>query len=417
MKMNSYFDFEYYPKINPKIIERNKQTIISNRNKWESPFFTDTTSYLDLVKIEGVTKDYTNDKIKNVIVLGTGGSIQTLLALKHLAKKKLYHITSSRAVELKSCLDTTNPEESIVIPISRGGETLDVNSTIGTFLKKGYNFLGLSSKGTMYNILNKIGCPILEVPDLSGRFAGSISNVGILPSYLLGINITEFLKGLSDGYDKFMHFHENPALEFSSFLYGLYLKGYINVFSMPYSTTVEGSVGLFVQEISESTGKSEKGLIGTYQSAPLCQHSVLEYLLGGTKGAVIPVLWTVENESKDFPLSSSIDYVNNKSAQTVVNYQADATFQALLDQVVPTAKISITQSNEYSIGILISFIQSSIYNLCLLLDVNWSNNPKVIIGKEIGNKYLKETISPAIRKDTRRNLAMSKFQQDFYKVQ
>jgi len=415
--MNSYFDFEYYPKINPKIIERNKQTIISNRNKWESPFFTDTTSYLDLVKIEGVTKDYTNDKIKNVIVLGTGGSIQTLLALKHLAKKKLYHITSSRAVELKNCLDTTNPEESIVIPISRGGETLDVNSTIGTFLKKGYNFLGLSSKGTMYNILNKIGCPILEVPDLSGRFAGSISNVGILPSYLLGINITEFLKGLSDGYDKFMNFHENPALEFSSFLYGLYLKGYINVFSMPYSTTVEGSVGLFVQEISESTGKSEKGLIGTYQSAPLCQHSVLEYLLGGTKGAVIPVLWTVENESKDFPLSSSIDYVNNKSAQTVVNYQADATFQALLDQVVPTAKISITQSNEYSIGILISFIQSSIYNLCLLLDVNWSNNPKVIIGKEIGNKYLKETISPAIRKDTRRNLAMSKFQQDFYKVQ
>ncbi|MHA1239270.1 MAG: hypothetical protein ACTSQU_00630 [Promethearchaeota archaeon] len=415
--MNSYFDFEYYPKINPKIIERNKQTIISNRNKWESPFFTDTTSYLDLIKIKDVTKDYTNEKIKNVIVLGTGGSIQTLLALKHLAKKKLYHITSSRAVELKNCLDTTNPEESIVIPISRGGETLDVNSTIGTFLKKGYNFLGLSSKGTMYNILNKIGCPILEVPDLSGRFAGSISNVGILPSYLLGINITEFLKGLSDGYDKFMHFHENPALEFSSFLYGLYLKGYINVFSMPYSTTVEGSVGLFVQEISESTGKSEKGLIGTYQSAPLCQHSVLEYLLGGTKGAVIPVLWTVENESNDFPLSSSIDYVNNKSAQTVVNYQADATFQALLDQVVPTAKISITQSNEYSIGILISFIQSSIYNLCLLLDVNWSNNPKVIIGKEIGNKYLKETISPAIRKDTRRNLAMSKFQQDFYKVQ
>jgi len=380
------------------------------------PFFTDTTSYLDLAKIEGVAKEYANEKIKNVIVLGTGGSIQTLLALKHLAKKKLYHITSSRAVELKHCLDTTNPEESIVIPISRGGETLDVNSTIGTFFFFVYSFLGLSSKGTMYNILSKIGCPILEVPDLSGRFAGSVSNVGILPSLLLGININEFLKGLNDGYENFMDFKVNPALEFSSFLYGLYLKGYKIVFSMPYSITLEGSVGLFVQEISESTGKNEKGLIGTYQSAPLCQHSVLEYLLGGTKGAVIPVLWTVENESKDFPLSSSIDYVNNKTAQTVVNYQADATFQALLDQVVPTAKISIVQSDEYSIGVLISFIQSSIYNLCLLLDVNWSNNPKVIIGKEIGNRYLKETISPAKRKDTRINLAISKFQQDFYNV-
>ena len=415
--MNSYFDLEYYPKINPKIIERNEQIIISNRGKWESPFFTDTTSYLDLAKIESVAKEYANDKIKNVIVLGTGGSVQTLLALKHLAKKNLYHITSSRAAELKDCLDTTNPEETIVIPISRGGETLDVNSTIGTFLKKDYNFLGLSSKGTMYDILSKIGCPILEVPDLSGRFAGSVSNVGMLPSLLLGININEFLKGLNDGYQKFMGSNENPALEFSSFLYELYLKGYKVVFSMPYSITLEGSVGLFVQEISESTGKSGKGLIGTSQSAPICQHSVLEYLLGGTKGAVIPVLWTVENESEDFLLSSSIDYVNNKTAQTIVNYQADATFQALLDQVVPTAKISITRSDEYSIGILISFIQSSIYNLCLLLDVNWSNNPKVIIGKKIGNKYLKETISPAKRKETRKNLAMHKFQQDFYKVQ
>ncbi len=108
--------------------------------------------------------------------------------------------------------------------------------------------------------------------------------------------------------------------------------------------------------------------------------------------------------------------MNNKTAQTVVNYQADATFQALLDQVVPTAKISINQSEEYSIGILISFILSSLYNLCLLLDVNWSNNPKVIIGKEIGVKSLKETISPTKRKETRKSLANSKFQQDFYKV-
>jgi len=51
--MNSYFDFEYYPKINPKIIERHEQIIISNRDKWGIPFFTDTTSYLDLAKIEG----------------------------------------------------------------------------------------------------------------------------------------------------------------------------------------------------------------------------------------------------------------------------------------------------------------------------------------------------------------------------
>ncbi len=85
--MNPYFGFEYYPKINTKVIERHEQFIISNRDKWESPFFTDTTSYLNLAKIEDAAKEYADEKIKNIIVLGTGGSVQTLLALKHLAKK------------------------------------------------------------------------------------------------------------------------------------------------------------------------------------------------------------------------------------------------------------------------------------------------------------------------------------------
>ena len=134
----------------------------------------------------------------------------------------------------------------------------DVNSTIGVFLKKNYKFLGLSSKGTMYHMLKKIGCPILEVPDLSGRFVGSISNVGILPAFILGIDIKNFLAGLKSGYTNFMNVTGNSALNFAVFLYNLYKKGYKIVFSMPYSLNLEGSVGLFVQEISESTGKDEK---------------------------------------------------------------------------------------------------------------------------------------------------------------
>lgn len=412
--MSVFLTFEYYPKIDAKLLETSKKIILSNKSKWDPPFFTDTESYVDLGEIQQTSKDFFSDKIKNVIVLGTGGSIQTLLALSHLSKKKLYSITSSRAVELKQCLDATNPKNSIVIPISRGGETLDVNSTIGIFLKNKYKFLGLSSKGTMYHMLEEIGCPILEVPDLTGRFAGSISNVGILPAYLLGINVDDFLTGLNNGYVKYITFEDNPALHFSIFLYNLYKKGYKVVFSMPYSFNLEGSVGLFVQEISESTGKEKQGLIGTYQSAPLCQHSVLEYLLGGTKGAVIPVLWTIENEKSDLILESSISYINNQSAQTVVNYQADATFQALLEQGVPSAKITIERPDEYNMGNLIAFIQSSIYYLCLLLDVNWSNNPKVIIGKEIGNKALKNRSSLEQRKTTREKLAMSVFSQKFF---
>jgi len=407
--VNIGLSLEYYPELKRDFITKSYHLIEKNRKKWDPPFFTDTKSYIDMKKIQDVSTQFNLDLIKNVIVLGTGGSIQTLLALKHLSRKKIFPVVSSRAVELKGCLDKTTPDNSIVIPISRGGETLDINSTIGTFLKRGYKFLGLSSKGTMYNILVKNNIPILDVPDLSGRFAGSISNVGIVPAYLAGIRIEEFLKGLDDGYKSFKEEKKNLALELAAYFFLLYNKGYKTIFSMPYSKNLEGSVGLLVQEISESTGKDNKGMMGAYQSAPLCQHSILEYLLGGTKGAVIPLLWTIEFEIPDLPLASSIKYVNSQSAQAIINFQADATFQALIEQGVPSAKISLKDPDERGIGQLIALIQSSVYYFCLLLDVNWANNPKVIIGKEICNNALINDLSPDRWKKVRSEIAKEKF--------
>ncbi|MBD3195005.1 MAG: hypothetical protein GF317_08130 [Candidatus Lokiarchaeota archaeon] len=403
-------ELEYYPKIEKKILERSLIKIDENKTKWQEPFFQDTQSYLDVSSIKEIGDRLSHPNLKNVIVLGTGGSIQTLLSLKHLSNKTIYPITSSRAIELNECLNKTDPNDSIVIPISRSGETLDVNSSIGTFLERNYKFLGLSSRGTMNELLKEIDAPIMEVPDLSGRFAASITNVAIVPAYLSGVDIDMFLNGLKEGYREFMREEINPALEFATYLYQLYTKGYKFLFSMPYSKNLEGSIGLLVQEISESTGKDGKGLMGSYQEAPLCQHSVLEYLLGGTKGAVIPLLFIINKEYPDLILNSSIDYVNGKSAQTVINYQADATFQALLEQKVPSAKISIKNPNEKNIGNLISFIQSSVYYLCLLLDVNWANNPKVNIGKKICNEALKNNLPESKRKKNREEIVEKSFE-------
>ncbi|MFX0059160.1 MAG: hypothetical protein ACFE8J_12745 [Candidatus Heimdallarchaeota archaeon] len=403
---------EFYPENQLDFLKECKQTIDKNFKKWDPPFFIDTNQYYNLEKIHQTTEQFKTEDIKNIIILATGGSIQTLLALKHLSKRKIFPVCSSRAVELKGCLDKTSPDNSVVIPISRGGETLDINSTIGIFSKLGYNFLGLSSKGTMNKILEKMNSPIMDIPDLSGRFAGSISNVGLVPAYIAGIKIDEFLEGLKMGYKFFMNNESSKSLEFATYLFGLYKKGYKVIFSMPYSKNIEGSVGLFVQEISESTGKNEKGLMGSYQSAPLCQHSVLEFLLGGTRGIVIPIIWTIDHEIPDILLESSIDYVDGKTAQTVINYQADSTFQALIEQSIPSAKVSLESPNELEIGQLISFIQTTIYYLCLLLDVNWADNPKVNIGKKICNEALKSNI-PANNREKKRIKIASKIFKKF----
>ncbi|MFW9952726.1 MAG: hypothetical protein ACFFKA_21610 [Candidatus Thorarchaeota archaeon] len=411
--MNYELELEYYPKLPSKQLNEGLEIIKVNKDKWDKPFFTDTKSYINIREIREITKDYIKEHIKNVIVLGTGGSIQTLMAIKHLAAKNIIPIVSSRAIELKRCIEATNPKDSIVIPISRGGETLDVNSTIGLFLKRGYPLLGLSSKGTMYNILKEANIPIMDVPDLSGRFAGSVSNLGIVPAFIAGIDVQSFLQGLEFGYNSYLKTEEGLAYHFAIFLYSLYKLGYKVVFSMPYSLNLEGCTGLFVQELSESTGKESRGLMGVYQSAPLSQHSILEYLLGGPKNVVIPIIWDVNNEVRDIILPSSIDFIDGISAQTIVNYQADATFQALIEEKVPSAKISLENVNIRAIGNLIAFIQSTVYLLCLLLNVNWTNNPKVVIGKEICNKALKNRNSAELGKNKRIEIAEKVFK-NFY---
>jgi len=408
--MGEEFEIEYYPRLEDKEVTETIKFITENKEKWDYPFFTDTKSYLDMVKIKEIINRLNPEKIQNIIILGTGGSIQTFLALKHLSKKNIYPITSSRSIELISCLERTKPENSIVIPISRGGETLDVNSTIGTFVKRGYRFLGLSSQGILNKILQNIGCPILDVPDLAGRFAASISNVAIVPAYLAGIDIDNFLRGLETGYDLVMNNEMNPSIVISTFLFNLYQNGYKMAFCMPYSKYLEGLVGLFVQEISESTGKDGKGLMGAYQPAPLSQHSVLEYLLGGKKGVVIPFIWTVKKELLDMKLDSSIEHINSQTAQSIVNYQADATFEALIEQAVPSVKILLESPNAYGIGKTIAFIQSTIYYICILMNVNWANNPKVNIGKEICNEALIHKLTNQERKDSRKRKAEIAFQ-------
>ncbi|MHA2051170.1 MAG: hypothetical protein ACW986_16275 [Promethearchaeota archaeon] len=402
---------EYYPKISEKTIQNSVQRIQESRDKWESPFFFDTSSYANIDQIEKDSKLVFGSHINNVIILGTGGSIQTLLALKHLSNKRIFPITSSRSLELRKCLEKTTPLDSVVIVISRGGETLDVNSTVTTFLKKGYKLVGLSSAGTLNKILKKFGSTILEIPDLSGRYAGSVTNVGIVPAYISGIKIKEFLKGLTLGYTEFSKYNNNNrALEFAAYLYNLYIKKYKSIFAMPYSRNLEGAVGLWVQAISESSGKNGKGMLGTTQEAPLCQHSVLEYLLGGTKGVVAPVLWTIDHEISDMNLESFVEYVNGKSAHTIINYQADATFQALIQQGVPTTKVSIKNPTEINMGVLIAFMLSSVYYFCLLIGVNWASNPKVIIGKEICNKALQDNLKSEEREEVRKRIANEIFE-------
>ncbi|MHA1647212.1 MAG: hypothetical protein ACTSVU_00530 [Promethearchaeota archaeon] len=409
--MPSAISLEYYPKLPKELLTDAILRIRTNRDHWESPFFMDVYKHAELKEIIEVCRPFMEDpKLKNVIVLGTGGSYQTLKGLDLFADKNLFFLPSSRPYELSLILESTSPEDSIVIPISRGGKTIDVNSVVELF--KDYRMLALSSRGPMNELVKELDVPILPVPDLSGRFAASVCSVVFAPALIAGINIDEFMRGMNDAYEVYKNLNNvklNTPLQYATFLEQLYLKGYRNVFSMPYSKWLEGIVGLFVQEISESSGKENKGMMGTYQAAPLCQHSVLELILGGSKGFVSPLLWTTLTEPTDVILEGKYSGLNDQTGLSVINYQLDATFQAILEQEIPAAKISLEKISPYHFGQLVAFIQTTVYYFSLLLDVNWSSNPMVNIGKKICNEAIADKLDFEARIQARKDVAKTRF--------
>jgi glucose-6-phosphate isomerase len=101
--------------------------------------------------------------------------------------------------------------------------------------------------------------------------------------------------------------------------------------------------------------------------------------------------------------------LKNQSAIKIINHQADATFQALLTQKVPSAMLNLNNYSASSIAQLIAFIQSAIYYFCLLLDVNWENNPSVNMGKQICNTAIRTSLSKKQRKIERKETAAKQF--------
>ena len=419
-------ELEYYPKLPQELLKKAVDKINENKSNWDDPFFMDVYGYADLAHFKEICKPYLEDpNLKNLIILGTGGSYQTMKALSLFAKKNIHFLYSSRPHELSEVLFRTLPADSLVIPISRGGKTIDVNSILPLF--KEYNILALSSQGPMNDMVKKFNATILPVPDLSGRFAASVCSVMLVPALISGINVEQVQKGLEDGYTLFKKLNEpnldhNSALQFAVFVYHLFKKGYRNIFSMPYSQWLEGLTGLLVQEISESTGKEGNGILGTYQDAPLCQHSVLELLLGGSKGHSSPLLWTTIQEPTDVILKHDEEYMHHEgenpmqegsTALSVVNYQLDATFQALLEQKVPASKLTFKSVTPYSFGFGIAFIQTTVYYLCLLLNVNWSSNPMVNVGKKICNEAINSKLDRNQRINNRIDVANNKFENFF----
>ena len=134
-------------------------------------------------------------KFKKIVIIGMGGSILGTEAiynfLKHKIKKKVYFFNDLNEKKIKA-FKGKNLSKILFIIISKSGNTIETlaNAFSLKILKKNAkNILFISEKfNLIHSLSKKLNLFHIEHNNkIGGRFS-VLSDVGIIPAYLMGIN-------------------------------------------------------------------------------------------------------------------------------------------------------------------------------------------------------------------------------------
>jgi len=165
-----------------------------------------------------------------------------------------------------------------------------------------------------------------------------------------------------------------------------------------YSSVFKDFNSWFVQLWAESLGKkninnTRQGLTPIGLIGPDDQHSFLQLIIDGVRDKTVTI-FKIENLKDEtlIPFDSkfsvfSSDYMNGKSFNELINFQADSTYEAILNQRdIPCDKITISSIDEENIGKLMYRFLLLTSAIGSFLQVNTYNQPGVEKGKEILKK-------------------------------
>lgn len=348
-------------------------------------------------------------KIKNLVVLGIGGSslgtkaIDT--ALKHTKNRndiKLIFLENCDPNEINSSLKGLSVKNTLFIMISKSGSTIETTSLAKLVIHKFFEgvenpklkkrFLIVTDEGSP---LDKFGADMsLErfyiAPNVGGRFS-VLSAVGLLPLAILGYDIRKILLGAAKLRKSFFDGNEMEMVRKAAYFVQNYERFPINVL-FSYSSSLEKLTAWYIQLWAESLGKINNdgysvgltpiGLIGSVD-----QHSFLQLIIEGPKNKTVTFI-----KVKDFKNNVKVpsvtiknlektDFVNGLEFENIINSQCDATLETLVERGVKVDLIELDALNEESIGALIFYFELLTAIAGAHFGINTYDQPGVEFGK------------------------------------
>jgi len=363
-----------YKKILFKLLDSNIQVINSLSNKYK---FNYTKKSISKFK-----------KNKYYRLIGMGGSILGTQAiydfLNQKVKKNFSFIDNLKPFRQKNKKKYTN------LIVSKSGNTIEtiVNANILINKKDENLFITENNPSYLYLLAEKLKAEIIHHNNYIGGRYSVLSEVGMLPAELMGLNTNKFKQ--LNSIIKNTKFLNSLTSSVASSLYFI-KQNKFNSIIINYDENSENLFKWYQQLVAESLGKAGKGILPIVSTMPRDNHSVMQLYLDGFNNNFYTFFYVSGDKSssiKNSDILSSKNYLKNKNLNDVIFSQKEATENVFRKKNIPFRSFEIKKRDEKTLGELFCFFILETILIGKALNINPFDQPAVELIKKETKKLL-----------------------------
>ena len=328
-------------------------------------------------------------KSKNFRIIGMGGST--------LGAQAIYDFLNKKIDKKFYFSDNLQPNQKIYknkkitnLIISKSGNTIEtiVNANILIKKKDTNMFITEKKKSYLYFLAKKLKAEIIHHNNYIGGRYSVLSEVGMLPAELMGLDVSKFRQLNNLVKNKF--FLDNLISNVSSTIF-LVKKKKFNSVIINYDERSENLFKWYQQLIAESLGKKRKGILPFVSNMPKDNHSVMQLYLDGFTNNFFTFFFVNDSGSSKInnnQLLKGQEFLKNKNIRDIIFAQKKASEAVFLKKSIPFRSFEIKKRDEKTLGELFCFFILETILLGKALNVNPYDQPSVELIKQETKKIL-----------------------------
>ena len=274
--------------------------------------------------------------------------------------------------------------------ISKSGNTIETIVSANILLKKKDKniFITENKKNYLYLLAEKLKAEIIHHNNFIGGSYSVLSEVGMLPAELMGLNSNDF-KQLNT-LIKNKNFYNALISNVSSTLYFINNKKF-NSIIINYDEKSEDLFKWYQQLIAESLGKNKNGILPIVSNMPKDNHSVMQLYLDGFENNFFTFFHVKDSKTQKLnnnQILSSKSFLRNKEIEDVLYAQKKATENVFSKKRIPFRSFEIYKRDEKTLGELFCFFILEAILIGKSMNINPYDQPAVELIKKETKKLL-----------------------------